>query len=199
VALTGTLEPGDEDLVGFSARGPAQTPLGSGILVRVTWDATRLSDVADAYLKHYRLSTGDRSERERAEDYWWSYDVVTDGVTDGSLPLDVIDVLIHHPDGDDSFRGYVAAGPIEDALTHHPVSYGPMIAARCSTDATWADTVEGVWLNDHEWSALPEDLRLRIPVHSVTSPPPPGKKARAKKASKRQGSRSRGPSPADRR
>ena len=111
-------------------------------------------------------------------------------MADGSLPLEVIDALIHHPDGAE-LRGYVAAGPIEDALTHHPATYGPMIAARCSTDAAWADTVGGVWLDDQEWSALPEDLRRRIPVRSLTGAPPPGKKARGKRPSKRQGKRPR--------
>jgi hypothetical protein len=159
----------------------------------VTWDASRLSEVADAYRWYYRLSTGDRSERVRADDYWWSCELVNDGVTDGSLPLEVLDALIHHADADDEFRGYVAAGPIEDALTYQPATYGPAFAARCSTDATWAETVEGVWLDDQEWSALPEDLRARIPVHSLTNmeQPPAAKKVGGRKPSKRQGRRAR--------
>lgn len=160
------------------------------MLARVTWDADRLTEVVDAYERYYRLSTGGRDERRSAEDYWWSWEVVTEGVTDGTLPLEVLDALVHHRNGDAEFRGYVAAGPIEDALTDHPTSYGPMIAARCSSDASWAEAVESVWLSDQEWSALPEDLRRRIPVHSINESPP-AKAGRGKKPSKRQGKRAR--------
>lgn len=157
------------------------------------WDDGRVREVAKAYRRFYQLSTGDRSERGRADDYWWSWELVTDGATDGSLPVEVIDALLHHPDADDAFRGYVAAGPMEDALTYHPTTYGPAFAAKCDADSTWADTIDGVWLDDPEWSALPEVLRARIPVHSLTgvADPHPGRKPRSKKPSKRQGKRPR--------
>jgi hypothetical protein len=37
-------------------------------------------DVADAYWRYYRLSTGSREERLAAEEFFWAWDAVWDAV-----------------------------------------------------------------------------------------------------------------------
>lgn len=153
----------------------------------MAWDRERISELAAAYRLHHVARQGDRDARARATEYWWAWECVHEGVLDGSLPIEVLDALVHHPEADAEFRAAVAAGPVEDALCDHITIYGGPIAARCASDMAWTEVVSGVWVDEREWQALPELLQRLIPVHAAAQPKNPAKVKRAKRPSKRQG------------
>ena len=157
----------------------------------MTWDQARVTEVADAYEQHYVLSQGDRAQRLEAEKTAWAWEAVEDGVTQGTLPVQLLDALLHHPGANEGFRGYVAAGPIEDALSHQPGLYAAAIAERCAADAVWADAAAGVWLSDVQWAALPPQLQRHICAQSTGSFAEAVKAKRRKRPSKRQSSQPR--------
>ncbi|MFS0699705.1 hypothetical protein AB6N24_06995 [Cellulomonas sp. 179-A 4D5 NHS] len=127
------------------------------------WDDETITDVVRAYRTNYELGQGDRQERaEAAERHFWAWETVNGAVGEGTLPVEVIDAMLHDPSGDDGYRSYVAAGPIEDMLRRQPERYTDEVAARCRVDAVWAETVDGVWLDRRTWEALPEPLRELI-------------------------------------
>jgi len=159
----------------------------------VAWDAARVTEVVAAIRRYRELSEGDRAARLQADEYWWAIDAVLVDTLNGTIPIDAIDAMLHHPDADNDFRGYLAAGPIEDVLIDHPATYGSAVAALCREDPIWADTVKGIWLNAQEWAALPEELRQFIPINSISSDSTPAKKTRRKRPSKRQDSQPRHP------
>lgn len=152
----------------------------------MTWDEARVREVADAYQQHYALSQGDRAQRLEAEQTAWAWEAVEDGVAQGTLPLEVLDALLHHADVDEGFRGYVAAGPIEDVLRHQAELYAAAIAERCAVDPVWAEAAAGVWLSDVEWAALPPKLQRHIAAQSTGSSVEAVKAKRGKRSSKRQ-------------
>lgn len=127
------------------------------------WNDEAITDVVRAYRTNYALGQGDRQERaEAAERHFWAWETVDCAVREGTLPFEVIDAMLHDPLGDDRYRSYVAAGPIEDMLRTQPERYTDEVAARCRVDVVWAETVGGVWLDRRTWEALPEPLRQLI-------------------------------------
>lgn len=124
-----------------------------------------------AYRRHYELSRGDRAARLRAEaEFWWAWKTVDEAVEGGSLPVAVVDALVCDPVGGSDYRGYVAAGPLEDLLRGHPAAYVPAFAEKARTSDAWAEALRGVWLDRAEWTALPEELRRLIPEPPVAEP-----------------------------
>lgn len=111
-----------------------------------------------------------------ADEYWWAWETVHEGVSEGTLPIGVLDALLHHQEADDEFRGYVAAGPIEDALVYQVATYGTDIAERCATDPVWVQVMGGIWVSDLEWAALPRTLQARVPIPLIEKREAPGKK-----------------------
>jgi len=158
----------------------------------MTWDANRTAEILRSYRLGLGLSGGDRASKQLAEsEHSWARDAVHDAVDRGDLPLTVLDAMLHDPEGDESYRGYVAAGPIEDLLADHQEAYAGAIAERCRTDPLWAQAVAGIWLDRDWWLSLPEELRRLIPEPIVVVPEHPTR--RAKRPSKRQGNRPRHP------
>jgi hypothetical protein len=135
----------------------------------MTWDEARVSALAEACRQQYVLSQGDHVGRAEVEQPWWAWEAVDDGVREGTLPVEVLDALLHHDGADEGFRGSVAAGPIEGALAHQAGVYAAAIAERCAADPVWAEAAAGVWLTDVERAALPSELQQYIPVPPTDS------------------------------
>ncbi len=68
-----------------------------------------MSRVVDAYARNYFLGLGDREERRLADEHFWAWEAVRDHVENDTDPLPLLDALVHHADGDQRFRSYVAA------------------------------------------------------------------------------------------
>ena len=131
----------------------------------MTWDEARVSALAEACRQQYVLSQGDHVQRAEVEEPWWAWEAVDDGVKEGTLPVEVLDALLHHDGADEGFRGYRRRrtdrgrpGPPGRASTR-------AIAERCAADPVWAEAAAGVWLTDVERAALPSELQQYIPVH----------------------------------
>jgi len=157
----------------------------------MTGEQARLSELAEGYRQQYVLSQGDRAQRAEAEQFWWTWEAVHEGVTAGTLPVEMLDALLHLGDADAGFRGFVAAGPIEDALRYQAGVYAEAIAARCVADSVWAEAAQGVWLTDVEWAALPSELRRFIAARSTKQSVQSVKAKSGKRPSKRQGKQPR--------
>lgn len=153
----------------------------------------RWDEVVPTYRRYYELSKGDRKDRLRADDHWWAWEAVERAVSDGSIPLPVLDALVCDPDGDSDYRGYVAAGPLEDVLKLHADTYAAAIAVRGETQDPWTEALRGVWLDPSGWSSLPESLRRIIPEPRPSGPGPsvqaPHKARRPSKRQERRGSK----------
>lgn len=157
------------------------------------WDDETITDVAHTYRTNYALGQGDRQERaEAAEGHFWAWETVDRAVSEGTLPIEVIDAMLHDPSGDDGYRSYVAAGPIEDMLRVQPERYTDEVAARCRVDAVWAETVGGVWLDRRTWEALPDPLRELIIEPQVPAQAERTRGNVGRRPSKRQWRRGRG-------
>src|SRR6476646_6299960 len=130
----------------------------------MTWGQARVSALAEACRKQYEVNQGGQVQRADVEGPWWAWETVDDGVKDGTLPVEVLDALLHHDDADEGFRGFVASGPVEGALAHQAGVYAGAIAERCAADPVWAEAAAGVWLTDVERAALPSERQQYIPV-----------------------------------
>lgn len=160
----------------------------------VTWEGARIAQVAHAYRRHGALSTGSREQRLAAEDGpdLWAVDLVHEACDDGTLPIEVIDEMLHDPDGGGEFRGSVAAGPLEDLLHAHPAAYANVISERCRRDPLWVEALRGVWLDRPTWDQLPEQLQRYVPEPKRSSDTAePSKHKRPRRPSKRQGPQDR--------
>ena len=156
----------------------------------MSWDASREDSAIRSYRLHHVLSGGDVAERQIADrDHLWAWEAVAEAAMDGSLPLSVVDGLLHDPEADDWYRECIAAGPIEDLLSYHAARHAKSIAERCEADPVWAWTMGGVWIDREQWLTLPASLRKLVPepIEQVE-----GHK-RSKRPSKRQGKRPRHP------
>src|SRR5690554_4518268 len=122
------------------------------------WSAKTTEDVARAYHAQYALGSGDRRERLDADEHFWAWEAINSAIFEGTLPLDVVDALLHLAPDDEAFQGYVAAGPVEDLLVTHPEKYTDAIAERCRQDGVWAQAVGNVWLDRRTWDSVPESL-----------------------------------------
>lgn len=125
----------------------------------MTQHETRWDEVVPVYRRHHELATGGRQDRLLAADSFWAWEAVNDAALDGSLPMAVLDALVCDPDGDSEYRSYIGAGPLEDLLNRHPVTYALAVAERARTSGLWAEALSGVWLSPAEWTALPDQLR----------------------------------------
>jgi hypothetical protein len=151
------------------------TPAADMQAVPVDRGEVQWAEVAAVYRRHHELSQGDRADRLRAEaDFWWAWETVDDAVQNGSLPLAVVDALVRDPEGDSDYRGYVAAGVLEDLLTEHPESYAHAFAEKARSSGAWLEALRGVWLDLAEWTVLPEELRQLVPPPRATDPAPGG-------------------------
>jgi hypothetical protein len=92
----------------------------------------------------------------------WAYQRVRDAAAEGTLPVEVLDGLLHDPEGDAAYREFVAAGPLEDVLQLHAREYGPALARLCRRDPVWCEAMAQVWLYHGAWEALPTELRRLI-------------------------------------
>ncbi|WP_152192453.1 hypothetical protein [Georgenia satyanarayanai] len=60
------------------------------------WSPETIAEVAHAYRTNYVLSKGDRQDRLiKAERYFWAAEAVMDASMDGTLPVELIDALLH--------------------------------------------------------------------------------------------------------
>ncbi len=126
--------------------------------------SAEIDDLATAYLHHWQVTSGARvSEPDERAALDTAYELVEDAVTLGTLPIEVLDALVRHPEGSPIFRFYLAAGPVEDSLTKQQDRYADELATRCRQDALWTETLSGVWLSKKQWKQLPKDLRRVVP------------------------------------
>jgi hypothetical protein len=58
----------------------------------------------------------------------------------------------------DRILAYVAAGPLEDLLVHHPHAFIDRVESLAKQDAHFRRAVSGVW----GWNSIPEDVQTRI-------------------------------------
>ena len=128
------------------------------------------ADVADAYWRYYRLSTGSREERLAAEAFSAARDAIWDTVHYASMPviLTLVDELLAHPSAD---AGYIGAGPVEDILNLDGVEdWDEELARRCRTSAAWREAVYSAI--EPDGLSLPH-LRpyLRPPLHDAAQAP----------------------------
>ncbi|WP_413450859.1 DUF6869 domain-containing protein [Georgenia phoenicis] len=123
------------------------------------WSPETIADVAQAYRANHSLGRGDRQARLAQEQHFWAADAVTDAAGDGTLPLELIDALLHLEPHDEALESYVAADAIEDVMRKHPGRYVAAIAERCRRDPVWARAVGGVWLDRSTWDLIPDELR----------------------------------------
>ena len=152
------------------------------------WDASSETEVVASYRLQFVLSRGDKADRQAADrDHWWAWEAIEAAISDATLPVGVLDALLHDPDADDEYRAYVAAGPIEELLGKHGSAYAEPIQARCGSDSVWAWTVGNVWLGREEWLSLPTLLRGLVPEPVAAEKPQNG----GRRPSKRQGKRPR--------
>jgi hypothetical protein len=156
----------------------------------VDWNAAEIAETAVAFRHQHELRNGNREERLQADDYWWAWERVNDAATEGSAPIELLDVLLRDPQADAAYRAYIAAGPLEDALRADPLRYGPLFDARSHEDELWAEAVGGIWLDDAGWAALPAGLQALIP-EPARMRAKPEKTRKPKRPSKRQGRRGR--------
>lgn len=130
----------------------------------MTWAEDEMSELVAAYFAYWALTYADPpASRAVRNEHWWAVEQVQDAELDGTLPVDVLDALFRAPDGDAAYRSYVAAGPLEVLLEHHPHLYNAAIADRCRVDPLWAEVAGGVWLTSERWRDLPETLQRLIP------------------------------------
>lgn len=155
------------------------------------WKTETIAEVARAYRTYYEFGQGSRQERLAAEEHHWAWRAVSSAVMDGTLPIEVVDALLHVPPEDEEFWSYVAAGPIEDMLTTHPDQYTDAVARRCQQDTVWARVVGGVWLDRRAWDLLPEPLRSLIPQPAIPQHAERSSVRAKRRPSKRQAHRGR--------
>ena len=130
----------------------------------MTWGDDEMSEVVTAYFTYWALTTADPpAPRAVSQQQWWAVEQVQDAELDGTLPVAVLDALLRAPDGDASYRAYVAAGPLEVLLEYHPHLYNAAIADKCRIDPLWAEAAGGVWLTSERWLDLPEPLQRLVP------------------------------------
>ncbi|RKS74132.1 hypothetical protein CLV35_2634 [Motilibacter peucedani] len=154
---------------------------------RMSWGSERIVEVARAYRRHDALLRGSREQRLAAFDGpdLWAEDLVYEESSAGTLPVEVVDAMLHDPDGDAEFRSSVAAGPLERLLHAQPAAYAGAILERTGRDPLWVEALAGVWLDRMAWGQLAEDMRRHLP-----EPPPEiaasKKDKRSRRPSKRQ-------------
>ncbi len=115
---------------------------------------TEVAVVVSAYWGHYRLTTGDRAERLRAEsgDHDWAWDVVENAARDGRPDvLALFDALLAAADADPCYLG---AGPLEELLIHHGAAFDQAVADRCRRSDVWRAALSCVWIGEDEARAL---------------------------------------------
>lgn len=152
------------------------------------WDSEEIGRVAAAYRReHAALSGGPHGRPSSGDEHRWASVRLEDACLEGVLPLAALDALLHDPDGDDLYRAYVAAGPIEDVLRLHPDRYAEAVASRCASDRRWAESVQSVCMSREQWEGLPDHLRAFIP----TPEPAARRTTQGKRPSQRLGRRPR--------
>jgi hypothetical protein len=132
------------------------------------------ADVADAYWRYYRLSTGNREERLAAEELSAARDAIWDTIHYPPMPviMTLVDELLAHPSAD---AGYIGAGPVEDILNLDGVEdWDEELARRCRASTAWREAVHSAIVPDG--LSLPH-LRpyLRTPQPDAQQVPQTGK------------------------
>jgi hypothetical protein len=117
---------------------------------------TTMKDAAliTAYLLHAATSTRDGTDAEQLA----ASDELQELVwNDPERAWPVICEVIRRASADDVLA-YVAAGPLEDLLVHHPHAFIDRVESLAKEDAHFRWAVSGVW----GWNSIPDDVRRRL-------------------------------------
>jgi len=119
-------------------------------------DMTAMKDEAliAAYLLHATTSTRDGTDAEQLA----AFDELQELVwNDPERAWPVICEVIRRASADDVLA-YVAAGPLEDLLVHHPHAFIDRVESLAKEEAQFRRAVSGVW----GWNSIPDDVRKRL-------------------------------------
>jgi hypothetical protein len=111
-------------------------------------------DLIAGYLSHSETSTRDGTDAEHFDAFDELNDVVRD---DPERAWPIICEIIRRISADD-ILAYVAAGPLENLLVHHPHAFIDRVESLAKQDAHFRRALSGVW----GWNSIPEDIRKRI-------------------------------------
>ena len=111
-------------------------------------------DLIDGYLLHSETTMRDGTDAEHFDAFEELNDVVRE---DPERAWPIICEIIRRIDVDD-ILAYVAAGPLEDLLGHHPHAFIDRVESLAKQDAHFRRAVSGVW----GWNSIPEDIRKSI-------------------------------------
>jgi Family of unknown function (DUF6869) len=112
------------------------------------------TDLVVAYLAHAKTVMRDGTDAEFCDARKELDSLVTD---EPERAWPVICKVIQQI-SDDDILAYVAAGPLEDILVHHPHAFIDRVEALARQDAHFRRTVSGVWA----WNSLPPEIRRRL-------------------------------------
>jgi hypothetical protein len=98
------------------------------------------SEIADAWI----------AAREANEhDSWAIQSLIVMSHDDPKSCWEIVQ-LIHSRATSDEVRLALAAGPLEDLLVHHPVQCFPQVKELAGRDASFKQTLSGVWLDGND-------------------------------------------------
>ncbi|RHA43135.1 hypothetical protein [Cellulomonas rhizosphaerae] len=112
-----------------------------------------------------------RHERRTVRNLW-AHEVLWMTSAEGNLPLEVLDVVVHHEDASDALIASMGIGVVETLLREHPGRYVEGLAVRARTDDVWREVLRCVSLDDDDaWAALPPELGALVLGPAPTSEP----------------------------
>jgi hypothetical protein len=114
----------------------------------------RDEDLIAGYLLHAETSMRDGTDAEHFDAEEELDDAVRD---DPERAWPIICEVIRRISADD-ILAYVAAGPLEDLLVHHPHVFIDRVESLAKEDAHFRRAVSGVW----GWDSIPDHVRQRL-------------------------------------
>jgi hypothetical protein len=114
------------------------------------------TDLIAAYLAHAKTTMRDGTDAEYSDAPAELDSLVTDE-PERAWPV-LREIIRSISREDEDILAYVAAGPLENILVHHPYAVIDRIEALARSDSHFRRAVSGVW----GWNRIPPDVRERL-------------------------------------